>query len=212
MKCILCDTRKGKRFCPAKNTSICPQCCGEKRVVEIACPSDCVYLRSGQSYQSGKKYVAQLLEQDDPVRRRKFYETSRRFPEVIYGIEEAIVRFARGVRAFTDEQALEVIALLKDTYRTEEKGLIYEHTSSNPLVQSLLREVRKMLEERRFKMSEGAPLLRMGEVLDCLEVVGADIQYHLQHGAEKGSYLSFITQNHPSTRPETPSSGLIYPG
>ena len=44
MSCPLCQRRKGKRACPARGASICSQCCGTKRHVEVACPADCVYL------------------------------------------------------------------------------------------------------------------------------------------------------------------------
>ena len=54
MKCLLCESRKGKRFCPAKAGQICPVCCGTKREVEIDCPSDCVYLHAGREYESSK--------------------------------------------------------------------------------------------------------------------------------------------------------------
>jgi hypothetical protein len=42
--CPLCAQRKGRRACPAKGAAICSACCGSKRRVEIACPSDCVWL------------------------------------------------------------------------------------------------------------------------------------------------------------------------
>ncbi|HET7502373.1 MAG TPA: MbcA/ParS/Xre antitoxin family protein [Kofleriaceae bacterium] len=42
--CKYCDQRKGKRSCPALGGAICSQCCGQHRLVEIVCPSDCVYL------------------------------------------------------------------------------------------------------------------------------------------------------------------------
>ena len=45
MVCPLCGERKAKRACPALNRHICAVCCGTKRLVEINCPADCVYLR-----------------------------------------------------------------------------------------------------------------------------------------------------------------------
>ena len=50
-KCSYCHQRKGKRACPALGGLICSQCCGEHRVVRIACPSDCIYLDSNNEYQ-----------------------------------------------------------------------------------------------------------------------------------------------------------------
>ena len=59
-KCIYCHERKGKRSCPALNGLICSQCCGEHRMVRIACPSDCQYLDSSSDYQqkrSGERFA-----------------------------------------------------------------------------------------------------------------------------------------------------------
>ena len=50
-KCVYCHQIKGKRSCPALGGLICSQCCGEHRVVRIACPADCQYLDSSSDYQ-----------------------------------------------------------------------------------------------------------------------------------------------------------------
>ena len=50
-KCVYCHQIKGKRACPALGGLICSQCCGEHRVVRIACPADCQYLDSSSDYQ-----------------------------------------------------------------------------------------------------------------------------------------------------------------
>ena len=44
MSCPLCRRRPAKRACPALAQTICPTCCATKRLVEIRCPADCVYL------------------------------------------------------------------------------------------------------------------------------------------------------------------------
>src|SRR5207247_10355458 len=47
---------------------ICSHCCGDNRVVRIACPSDCVYLDSNSEYQH--KRVGDRFAQE----RREFYK------------------------------------------------------------------------------------------------------------------------------------------
>jgi hypothetical protein len=67
-KCVYCHARKGKRPCPALGGLICSQCCGEHRVVRIACPSDCVYLDANSEYQqkrAGERFA---------LVRREFYK------------------------------------------------------------------------------------------------------------------------------------------
>ena len=53
-KCPKCETRKGKRFCPALATEICSLCCAENRLKTISCPSDCPYLGS-EHYQHKRR-------------------------------------------------------------------------------------------------------------------------------------------------------------
>ena len=55
-KCPKCNSRKGKRLCPALSAQICSLCCGEHRLRTIPCPSDCSYL-DGESYQTRKRGV-----------------------------------------------------------------------------------------------------------------------------------------------------------
>ena len=68
-KCIYCHSRKGKRPCPALGGSICSLCCGEHRIVRIACPSDCVYLDANAGYQ--QKRAGDRFAQE----RRDFYKS-----------------------------------------------------------------------------------------------------------------------------------------
>jgi hypothetical protein len=44
-KCVICNFRKGKRFCVKENDFICSRCCGLIRDTQL-CPSDCPYISS----------------------------------------------------------------------------------------------------------------------------------------------------------------------
>jgi hypothetical protein len=208
MKCYVCGARKGKRECPAGRAQICPQCCGEKRVVEIACPPDCIYLSSGQSYQIGKKITAQLLSEEDPVRRRRIYQASRKYALDLYNLESVIIEFAAGLRSLSDADILEAVRTVSQTYQTEEKGLIYEHRSANPLAQSLVLQLREFLEERRSPRDEEVPL-RVADILLCLEVTEDNIRFHLDPEAGRESYLRSIRRNHPDSGAAQPQSRII---
>ncbi len=213
MKCVVCEKRKGKRFCPAKNSQICAQCCGEKRVVEIHCPADCVYLKSGQSYQWVKQMIAQSQHSQDPLLQKKLNATRQKFIRVILDLEATIVKYAASLRSLTDEQVLEAITLLKATYQTEERGLIYEHTSTDPLVQPLFRDLRDRLEEIRKVQDQDLPPLQGSDLPDCLEVLENDIRHHLDSPNDSDDYLKFIKRNHPEKAAGGPSQGgLILPG
>jgi hypothetical protein len=54
-KCASCGDRKGNRFCPGLNASICSLCCGSKREKEILCIEACEYLKKGKDYQLNRE-------------------------------------------------------------------------------------------------------------------------------------------------------------
>jgi len=60
-KCGYCNKRKGKRYCPSLDCIICPQCCGENRLRNIDCPSDCKYL-THESYQQNLQKAKEFKE------------------------------------------------------------------------------------------------------------------------------------------------------
>ncbi|RPJ86190.1 MAG: hypothetical protein EHM18_07490 [Acidobacteria bacterium] len=152
-------------------------------------------MSSGLSYQLLKKRVSALQHEEDPVLRRKYYDVHANYPEIMTGLEEAIIRFARGLRSLRDRQVLDSVALLLKTYKTEQSGLIYEHVGSDPIVNSLGRDLKTFLEGHR-KLDQDQRFLKTGEIVNCLEVLLADIEYHTAE-TDQESYLRFITRSRP---------------
>jgi hypothetical protein len=54
-KCPACQTRKGKRKCPALEDLICSVCCGTKREKEIQCPPDCKFLGKSKQHSEERR-------------------------------------------------------------------------------------------------------------------------------------------------------------
>lgn len=206
MKCILCNSRKGKRHCPAKGTLICAPCCGRLRVVEIPCPPDCGYLIEGHGHQMGKKYVDQLRREEDTDRRVRLYENMRRYRPLIDEIEKEILRYGQGLSSFNDRHVLEAIRLLRKTYQSEERGVIYEYKSADPMVSALIRAVQEMLENLRQELELN---LRASDILNCMEWVESEVRYHLRHPPGGEPYLTFIRKNHPDVAPASSDQNLI---
>ena len=206
MKCILCNSRKGKRHCPAKGTLICAPCCGRMRVVEIDCPPDCVYLTEGQGHQAAKKYIRQVRQEQDPHRGLRLLENMQIYRPLIDEVEKEILRYGQGLRSFHDRHVLEAVRLLRKTYQSEDRGIIYEHRSPDPMVTALIRAVRKMLEETREGLDSP---LRVSDLLNCLELVESEVHYHLNHQSGGEPYLTFIRKNHPEIAPTASDRNLI---
>jgi hypothetical protein len=209
MKCFQCGQRKGKRFCPAENRGICAQCCGEKRVIEIPCPPDCQFLKSGQTYHWVKKHMAILQTQEDPSRMQQLYKTSQQFHFLLDGMEEVIVGYASELTSITDGDVHKAIVALKSTLETEQKGVIYEHSTSNPLAQALAKELQSFLEKERSESSERGNSLRTSDLVACLDFLEEDVSYHLANDSASNSYLQFIARSHPEAATKQNHGGII---
>lgn len=195
MKCPVCNSRKGKRFCPAKQRQICAQCCGEKRVIEIRCPPDCAYLTSGQSYQRFKDYVAQIQAIESPLEQQLILETSFRYADFLEELEKSIVEYAADLRSLRDSDVSEALSRVRETYETESKGIIYEHASPNPLVQALVKQLRETIESLRDERKPEEPHLGPSELIDCCRVLQLNVRHYAEGSGQ--DYLQFIRRSHP---------------
>lgn len=168
MTCPLCETRKGKRSCPARGALICSACCGQKRLVEIDCPPDCAYLTGAHA--PGWDGRARDRERD-----------SRRLGPHVAGLGEGQVRLLllalAGVVSLharredlDDALLLEAVVALRKTADTQERGVIYEHPTTDPRAQGLVHDLASLFEARAEDGAVHRPSDRdLARVLRALE-------------------------------------------
>jgi hypothetical protein len=144
MSCPLCRRRRGKRACPAKGESICSQCCGTKRRVEIDCPPGCVFLDGAHA----GAWEGRTAERDRDARRvSPFLEglseaQGRLVLLCLVGI--AAIRARR--REVDDRLLLEAVRALRKTVETRQKGILYEHQADDARAQGLAHELASLFE------------------------------------------------------------------
>jgi hypothetical protein len=213
MKCGLCDLRKVKRHCPAKNVLICSQCCGEKRVLEIACPENCPYLIAGREREAAD-YARRMRSLDSSARER----TSRMLQDhqdVIAHIEYTIAQERTSSRDLLDRDVAQAIDVLLDTYKTEAKGVLYEKTSEDLRVEPLRRELRKAVESLRNPEGDKekgivdpqSTRLQLGVAIDCLECVRSIVAAYQSDRRSSSAYVNFLARVIP--RKETRNSIVL---
>jgi len=214
MKCVLCNQRKAKRFCPAKNAMICAQCCGEKRVLEIKCPESCVYLKAGRKRDS-EDYARRLRNLDAAVqeRNRRVVQDHR---DVVVRLEYALSRERLLSHGLTDKVAAQAVDVLLETYRTEDKGVLYEKTSEDLQVESLRRELRNVVES--FRNPEGEQgrgivdpqntRLPLGAAIECLEYIRSMLGAYIEGPHAATGYVDLLARLVPR---EEKRSSLIMP-
>ncbi len=217
MKCTLCDQRKGKRHCPAKSTLICPQCCGEKRVLEIDCPEDCEYLKMARSRESEE--YGRILRRVDPARREAHARVLRGNQETVSHLEFVIARERLSTHDLTDKDVAEAVNLLLGTYRTEDKGIIYERTSDDPKSESVRRALRSVVESRRNARQAGGEgvvdvqenRLTLTSAIECLEFIRDIISCHMEVSGSPTGYVDFVARILPREQRSADERRIIVP-
>ena len=213
MKCGLCDLRKAKRSCPAKHALICAQCCGEKRVLEIDCPESCPYLIAGR-----KKEVedyAKRIRSLDPAVRERNQRIFQDHQDVIARLEYALAGERISSRDLLDRDVAKAVDVLLDTYKTEEKGVLYEKSSEDLRVEPLRRELRKIIESLRNPVgSEGTGIvdpqstrLQLSVAIDCLECIRSIAAAYREDRHSPSGYVDFLARVLP--RKDTRSSIVL---
>lgn len=153
--CPLCRERKGKRACPAKGAAICPPCCGSKRLVEIDCPPDCLYLtgahapawqgRETERLRDGRR-VAPHVEGLSDAQQRLF----------LMGLA-GIAEMARARRDLSDALLAQALDAARRTLETRERGILYDHPVEDLRAQGVLNELRGVFVRRDEEGREIAP-------------------------------------------------------
>jgi hypothetical protein len=144
--CPLCRERKARRACPALGQQICAICCGTKRLTEIRCPSDCVYLASAREHPPAA--VVRQQQHDVSVLVHAVRDFNERQLQVFW-LTSAFVAGYNGpeLQPAIDEDASEAMTALAATYDTAARGVIYEHRPQSLPAQRLWTALKRVIDE-----------------------------------------------------------------
>ena len=146
MMCPLCSTRPAKRRCPALNQTICPVCCGTKRLVEIRCPDDCVYLVSSRRHPAAS--VQRQHELDVAMLLPAMADFTDRQSRFFFLFQSIALRHPTdALRPLLDADVSEAAAATAATLETASRGVIYEQAPSTLNAQALSGAFRHAFEE-----------------------------------------------------------------
>jgi len=210
MKCLLCQSRKAKRFCPAKGGQICPVCCGTKREIEIDCPSDCVYLHAGREYETTKLARTSL----PPRRTERLWEASflnAHYP-LMMAVSQVIVGFRHRSPELADVDLQATLDSLLQTFNTLEKGIYYDSAPDRMIQKELYLGIKQFLEgpaEGRG-VSQSRPKPRqILDVLQFMKELSAEITLPRPKSRAFLDHLESVTRDFAQGQSEEPR--LIVP-
>ena len=136
MPCPLCSTRPAKRRCPALSRAICPVCCGTKRLVEIRCPDDCVYLASARRHPAAS--VQRQHELDVALLLPAMSGFTDRQSRFFFLFQSVTLRYqGDALRPVLDADVADAAAATATTLETAARGLIYQQPPVSTTAQEL---------------------------------------------------------------------------
>jgi hypothetical protein len=217
LSCVICNTRKEKRFCPAVHGRICAQCCGEQREVTLDCPSECPYLQQAREHEKSRpvdQTDAAALFLDIEVPDQFMYEHEH----LLMGLSYALSKAARADRSMNDRDLLAAISALATNYqRLVNSGLVYEQALTSTVQQRVAAEVETMVKEYREaeKKHMGYSTLRDSALLKAL-VFLVRLGYGRTSGRPKSrAFIDFLFAQFPEqpaiVSPQEAGSRIIVP-
>ena len=148
MQCPSCNQRKARRACPALAQTICTVCCATKRLTEIQCPQDCVYLASAREHPAA--VVRKQAERDVAILLPSIRHLTERQQQLFFLFHSAIGQHTpEAFGRLQDEDVAEATAAVAATLETADRGVIYDHVPQSPIAAALARALKAMLEEVR---------------------------------------------------------------
>lgn len=146
MKCSLCATRPARRRCPALHQDICPACCGTKRLVEIRCPDDCVYLASARRHPAAS--VQRQHELDVALLVLAMAGFTDRQSRLFFMFQSIVLRHpGDALRPLLDADIAEAAAATAARLETSARGIIYEQAPPTLTAQELAAALGRAFDE-----------------------------------------------------------------
>ncbi|HVB29514.1 MAG TPA: hypothetical protein VNG91_06875 [Terriglobia bacterium] len=209
MACPICETRKAKRYCPARTESICTVCCGTEREVTIDCPSDCAYLVES------RKHVVARGEFDwsnVPFAETQIPSTFVvQHEPLILALGYAVCLNARDNAAVTDADVIAGLQSLAESYQTLSSGIYYEKPPDYVVQRALYDALKAGIENYKAAESRntGMATVHDSEIRDAL-IFLAQLGATRTNGRPKGrAYLDFLRSQFKSEELRKPSPARL---
>jgi hypothetical protein len=121
-------------------------CCGTKRLVQIACPSDCAWLASARDHPPAAAVRQQ--QRDVGVVLHVMRDFSERQSQIFLLISTFLVRYeAPELQPLIDADVADALTALASTFETSARGVIYEHRPASLPAERLLSGLKPLLAE-----------------------------------------------------------------
>ena len=209
MTCPICESRKGKRFCPAKAETICSVCCGTGREVTIDCPADCPHLVTSRQYDQERREIDWSKIPFADTKIPSSFVVAHQ--QLVSALSFVVCTYAHGNRVLVDSDARAALEALAESYRTLASGIYYERPPAPLLQKGLFAALKAGIEDYKNAEAQRAGLttVRDSDIRDTL-ILLAQVGATHANGRPKGrAFLDFLSSQFPVEQFARPASNLI---
>lgn len=169
-KCLICNSRKGKRKCKAVDALVCSLCCGQSRDTEKC--TDCSFYKDAshnRNYGKVPYYGTQQMADSIALQ------------DIANIIESTLCAFDNETENnLTDKTALQLLELAFDKYHFNDSELVF----SDPALETPFKKMSQLI-ENDLADTPGEQLIKV------MAAIYRSIQRRTNGGRE---YLSFVQQ------------------
>jgi hypothetical protein len=167
---------------------ICAVCCGTKRLVEIACPSDCAWLASAREHPPA--VVVRRQQHDLGLLVGFMRDLNQRQSQLFYLVNSFINEFRpEQFHVLADADVLEASEALAATYETAVRGVIYEHRPQSLPAERLVTALKPLMAEAG--KGQGTPFERDAAVV-LRRIAAAARELAVEEPANPRAYLELL--------------------
>ena len=173
-KCAKCNSRKGKRPCPALGQSICSLCCGQMREKEIHCPPSCSFLAQHKPYQDKRTLEKRHAERPKAFSPETDVLSDERLAWLVFNIEIPIAQFAGKEKALADRDALLALEYTREKVEKEKGFIIVPDRGLQPkdeLGDAIFQSLEKCRYEKKIILPGTMQTYTKDEKIRCLDRV-----------------------------------------
>ncbi len=191
-------------------------CCGTKRLTEIACPADCVYLSTARDHPAAA--VRRRQERDVALLMRMMRDFGDRQSQLFFAATTAIARYApaNALDSLQDADVIDAVDAMARTFETAARGVIYEQRPASRPAERLVSTLKRLFAEgtrhggSAFERDAAVVLRRIAEGVRDAAAGGSGETT----AANRRIFLEWLGRMAPSWAPherDTPASPLIVP-
>jgi hypothetical protein len=186
--CLLCSTRKPRRYCPALRADICSLCCGQEREETVDCPLECEYLQESRYHDK----LPDVQPEDIPNKDIRVTEDFLRENErLLLFTSGSLLQAALETPGAIDQDLKDCLDSMIQTYKTLGSGIYYDSRPTNTIAAAIYQRLQAGIQKFREDLAQQTGMQTIRDT-DVLGIAVFLQRLEVQHNNRRRRSRAFI--------------------